>query len=103
MARVAGWSGVTDVEVNEKQIEEITVNPNPVSGAAEIRFHNPSHGYVSLKLYDMLGRKVMSLYEGITDSGEIKIEMNTSHLNGGMYYLKLESQGRIETEKLVVW
>jgi hypothetical protein len=102
MARVAGWSGVTDVEDNEKQIEGITINPNPVSGTAEIKFYNHSSGIVSLKLYDMLGREVMSLCEGITDSGEIKIEMNVSQLNGGMYYLKLESNGRIGTEKVVV-
>ncbi|MBI5326292.1 MAG: T9SS type A sorting domain-containing protein [Ignavibacteriae bacterium] len=103
MARVAGWSGVTDVEDYSSNYKCIEINPNPVGESAEIRFYNPAYGYVSLKMYDMLGREVMTIYEGIINMGESKFQMNTSMLNNGMYYLKLRTQCRTETEKVVVW
>ncbi|MCL5991540.1 MAG: T9SS type A sorting domain-containing protein, partial [Bacteroidetes bacterium] len=103
MARVAGWSGVTDVEDYETNINGIEINPNPVGESTEIRFYNPAYGNVSLKLYDMFGREVLNVFEGFVNMGESKFQVNTSKLNNGMYYLKLNSNGKVETEKIVVW
>jgi len=104
MARIAGWPGIqTDVADNETQNRGIVINPNPVSESAEISFYNPTPGFVSLKLYDMLGKEVMTVFEGESEYGVIKIQMNTSDIQNGMYYLKMKSKGNIETGKVVVW
>ncbi|TAL67090.1 MAG: T9SS type A sorting domain-containing protein [Bacteroidetes bacterium] len=95
MARVAGWSGVTDVGDVETQSKVLEINPNPVSESAEISFNNPISGFVSLKLYDMLGREVMTVFEGDKEIGEIKIQMNTSQLIDGIYYLKIKDKSKI--------
>lgn len=104
MARVAGWSGVqTGVSNNETQNKGVEINPNPVSESTEIKFYNPTSGIISLKLYDMLGREVMTVFEGYRGICELNVQMNTSKLKNGMYYLKVSTKGKVETEKVVVW
>ncbi len=95
------WN-TTGVEDNS-YLSSFLVYPNPVSSTAEISFMNYAPGFISLKMFDMLGREVMTIYEGYFKIGESKFQLNTSQLPRGVYELLLQSNGKAETAKLVVW
>lgn len=76
--------------------------PNPFSDQTEICFSLPEDGPVSLKVYDMLGREVLTLVETYLLKGEhsVKIDLkmlnlkNHGHFNQATYLYRIELQGR---------
>ncbi len=57
---------------------------------------------VKCYLIDALGRKVLRLYEGITDHQELHYYLNRVHIRPGMYIVRLETQGNTITRKVMV-
>ncbi|MGB7054022.1 MAG: T9SS type A sorting domain-containing protein [bacterium] len=55
-----------------------------------------------LVLYDVAGRFVHSLFTGILDQGNYKMDLNVSHLATGTYLLILETKAGQQVEKIVV-
>jgi hypothetical protein len=84
-------------------LSSLSVFPNPVSESAEISIFNPTRGFISLNLYDMLGSEVMTVFEGYRNIGDSKIQLNVSQLQSGVYELILQENGKIESAKVVVW
>ncbi len=71
--------------------------PNPFNPSTVIRFNVPGSGFVSLKLYDVLGRVVKTLVNGVKNSGSYEIEFNAADLPGGLYFceMRVESAGAL--------
>ena len=70
--------------------------PNPFNGSTVIRFALPQGGDVNLAIYDLLGRRVRSLYNGILSSGAHEIVWDGLGEHGipvasGIYFYRLES------------
>ncbi|MBX7041865.1 MAG: T9SS type A sorting domain-containing protein [Ignavibacteria bacterium] len=76
--------------------------PNPFNPETKIRFDVASRGAISLKVYDMLGREVASLAEGIMDPGSYEVSFDASVLSGGVYFYRLQSGNYAGTKKLTV-
>jgi hypothetical protein len=58
--------------------------------------------HVSLVLYDMLGREVRTLYEGMADIGSNSIRFDPSVLSPGVYMCTLRSDASAVSRKMVV-
>ena len=84
--------------------------PNPFNPATTIAYALPQASIVTLKIFDMLGREVAALADGIKSEGEHTVLFDASMLASGMYFYRLEARpiggGRadrfIETKKLVL-
>lgn len=76
--------------------------PNPFNPATEIRFSVPMNSYVSLALYDILGREVMQLVHGELASGTYSVTLNASQLASGTYFYTLKAGDNIQTHKLTL-
>lgn len=78
-------------------IENISPNPanNSVSFDVNITERNTS---LNIRIFNVLGSEVYS--ETITNSG--KLEINTAHLESGVYYLSLSSDSETISEKIIV-
>ncbi len=63
--------------------------PNPFNPSTNINFGLPEAGDVSLKVYDMLGREVATLFEGVKSQGYHSIQFNASALASGIYFYRL--------------
>ena len=57
---------------------------------------------VSLKIYDVLGRVVVTLVEGVQGEGLKSIEFNASDLPSGVYYYRLRAGEYSEMKKLIL-
>jgi subtilisin family serine protease len=77
-------------------------SPNPVRTSTRIRYTLPTTTEVSIALYDVLGRRVATLQDGVQQRGPKQIEFNPSRLASGVYFLRLETDADILTERLTV-
>ncbi len=76
--------------------------PNPASNSARIDFSLPASGHASLDLYNAMGQKVLSLFDGQAQAGTNRVDVNTQNLPAGAYYYKLNWNGKTETHMLNV-
>jgi len=88
--------------------------PNPFNPSTTINYTIPNvasstlsdqAGFskiVSLKVFDILGRKIITLVNRIQDAGNYSIIFDASHLSSGVYYYQLRYKGLIETKKMTV-
>ena len=67
--------------------------PNPFNPSTVINYSIPVSSYVSLKVYDILGKEVITLVNQHQDAGSYKTEFNAAGLPGGIYFYKLSSSG----------
>jgi hypothetical protein len=73
----------------------LTNYPNPVSTSTTIKFELKSPSYVSLKLYDMIGNVVATIFEGYQNAGEQHVAFTAkdrfgAQLTSGSYLYELQ-------------
>lgn len=67
--------------------------PNPFNPSTKIKFSLAADSKVLLKIYDILGQEVTTLFNGDLSAGEHEIDFNASRLNSGVYLYRLDAQG----------
>ncbi|MGE5401519.1 MAG: T9SS type A sorting domain-containing protein [Ignavibacteriales bacterium] len=76
--------------------------PNPFNPTTSIKYQLPEAGYVTLKVYDVLGNEVSTLVSEFQNPGSYNATFDGKNLASGIYLYKL-SQGRYsETKKLML-
>jgi hypothetical protein len=63
--------------------------PNPASGKTTVHFRIPSRSYVSVKIYDALGRTIRTLMQSVVNSDDQQVQMSTKGIPAGEYTLEL--------------
>ena len=76
--------------------------PNPFNPTTNLEFGISQLGFVSLKVYNMLGEEIKTLVNEIKPAGIYRAEFDGSNLSSGIYYYKLESGNFIETKKMML-
>ncbi len=103
-----GMGGIDSVAVSVNSIEMIEGYslkqnyPNPFNPSTEICFTIPEQSYVSLKVYDTLGRVVSVLRSEEMPAGTYLQQWDAKNLASGVYFCCLESASFIDTKKLVL-
>jgi len=75
--------------------------PNPFNPVTTIKYQLPTPRYVSLKVYDVLGREIQTLVNESQDAGEHFVRFNAFNLPSGVYFYRLNSSGKSEVKKMV--
>ncbi len=83
---------------------ELTGNyPNPFNPSTSISFMLGTTGNASLKVYDLLGKEVAVIAQGIFNAGEMNtFNFNAAGLTSGVYYYRLTSDAKVETRKMML-
>lgn len=76
--------------------------PNPFNPVTLINFAIPKTGFVSLKVYDLLGKEVSSLVNETKAAGNYNVMFDASNLSSGIYFYKLETSSFTDTKKMVI-
>jgi hypothetical protein len=76
--------------------------PNPSSGSTLIQYEIESTGLVTLEIYDMTGKKVVSINDGKQLAGNHSLIVPTEKLSNGTYYYSLKSDHHRLTKKMTV-
>ncbi|MGE5313212.1 MAG: T9SS type A sorting domain-containing protein [Acidobacteriota bacterium] len=72
--------------------------PNPFNPSSVIRFDLSEASMVSLKVFDLLGREVATLYEGERQPGRYEAVLDAARLSAGVYIYRLQC-GRFMSAK----
>lgn len=76
--------------------------PNPFNPSTEIGYGVPGTEYVTLKVYDLLGREVATLVNERKAPGSYSVSFDASGLASGVYFYRLEAGNFMQTKKLIV-
>jgi hypothetical protein len=76
--------------------------PNPFNASTEIRFELAREANVSLRIYDIAGREVVTLLDGMTSAGSHGVKFDGAALGSGIYFYRLETGGRSDTRKMIL-
>lgn len=76
--------------------------PNPFNPVTNLEFRIPESGFVSLKVFDILGNEVVTLINENLLPGSYKTEFDGSNFASGMYFYKLESGNFQETKRMIL-
>jgi hypothetical protein len=77
-------------------------HPNPFNATTAISFELRAASYISLKVYDIAGREVVTLVEEWMDAGEYQATFDGSNLASGVYLARLEAGEFTRTQKVVL-
>jgi hypothetical protein len=80
----------------------LSVSPNPARGAFAVRYDVPRRCRVSVGVYDVDGRMVMSLAEGARTAGRYQVMLPPKALPAGVYFVRLESGDSRISRKVVL-
>ena len=76
--------------------------PNPFNPTTNLGFRISDFGFVSLKVFDVLGREVTSLVEGQKGAGSYTVQWNASGLPSGIYLYRLQTRDHVATRKMIL-
>lgn len=76
--------------------------PNPFNPVTKISFDIPKKAFVSLKVYDILGKEITTLVNEDKPAGKYIVDFSASNLSSGIYFYKLESNDFVETRRMIV-
>lgn len=109
---VVGMSGVfrvgatTDAETPPLVLEFSPLRPNPAHGEIVMRFGLPNRAHVQLELYDIQGRRIATLVDGVLPAGwhharwEGRIGRH-GRAGAGVYFARFTAEGRAFRQRLV--
>lgn len=76
--------------------------PNPFNPTTNISYSLTNEGFVSLKVYDLLGKEIATLVNVVKSSGQYTVPFNASNLPSGVYIYTLQTNGRTLTRKMLL-
>ncbi len=78
--------------------------PNPFNPSTEIIYHVPSTGNVSLKIYNILGKEISTLFNGVKAKGTYTFNFNSQNygLASGIYLYKLSQNNQVSVKKMIL-
>ena len=76
--------------------------PNPFNPATTIRFDIPKTQHITLKIYDILGREVRTLFNGNAPAGIMAVDFKADGLASGIYIYRITADGFTASKKLML-
>jgi len=104
------YSKIVEVEVESPTRFSLSQNyPNPFNPVAAIKYQIPELSFVTIKVYDVLGNEITTLFYEEKPAGSYEIEFDASSLPSGIYFYRLQAlpTGRqagsfVETKKMIL-
>jgi len=76
--------------------------PNPFNPSTTIGYTVPKSGRVRLAVFDLKGREIATLVDGVKAAGRHSAILDSRNLNSGVYFYKLQSEGETVTRKMLL-
>jgi len=76
--------------------------PNPFNPTTSVELGMPQDGFVSVKVYNLMGQVVATLHEGNLTANTYSFAWDAADVASGMYLLKAETAGSIDVQKIML-
>jgi flagellar hook assembly protein FlgD len=97
---------ITDIESNSNELPRSFILhqnfPNPFNPSTTISFTILNNAYVTLKVYDILGREVATLVNKKMTLGKQSIQWNTTNESSGVYFYRLQTGNYTQIKKMIL-
>jgi hypothetical protein len=80
----------------------LSILPNIISRSARLQYTIPEKQRVTLNLYDIVGRKVVSIAEGVIEPGIYTHNLNSAKLSQGIYFLVFKGEKDVKRQKFLI-
>ncbi len=97
--------GLTGIDDEHSQVTTFTLSPNypnPFNAQTMIQYSLPMQSNVSIDIFDILGRKIETLVEGVKHAGNHQAIWDASNQVSGIYFYSIKAGDRIETKKMTL-
>jgi len=75
--------------------------PNPFNSSTAIRYELPGQSRVNISIYDLLGRKIQTVQDGLQPAGSHEVLFDAGELSSGIYFYKLQAGNYTNTKKML--
>jgi endoglucanase len=76
--------------------------PNPFNPSTRIDYQLPANVFITLKVFDVLGRKIEALVNERQNAGKHSVQFNAGNLPNGVYFYRLDTGTYHNTKKLLL-
>jgi hypothetical protein len=76
--------------------------PNPFNPSTSIKYQMPENGFVTIKVYDMLGNEVATLVNEIQEAGNHSVEFDAATVSSGIYFYIMQAGNFTQTKKMTL-
>jgi hypothetical protein len=96
-------TGIGNEVASIPQVYSLDQNfPNPFNPTTKINFSIPKQGHVSLKIYDVLGKEIMTLVNENRTAGNYAVEFNGGNLASGAYFYRIEAGDFRDIKRMIL-
>jgi len=89
--------------INSEFVYDLGQNyPNPAKQSTVIKYTIPVKSNVNISLFDMQGRVIKSMVNGIIEAGSYTYTLNLGNLTDGIYFYKMQTDDFSATKRLIV-
>jgi hypothetical protein len=97
------YSQETEVTLGVPSVFALSQNfPNPFNPTSTIAYDIPMESFVTIKVYDVLGKEVASLVHENKKTGSYQVSFDGSHLSSGVYFCKMVSVAHSSLIKMII-
>lgn len=97
------YSEIVTIDIGTPAVYELKQNfPNPFNPQTTITYKLSTEGFVSIKIFDIVGREVASLVNENKKAGSYEITFDGSRLSSGIYFCKMSSETYSSITKMII-
>ncbi len=93
---------VNSTDESKENSFNLSIQPNPATNIANLQFYLPESAYLEVSLYDLMGRKLKILAQGLYSEGLNQIELSVTTLENGLYFIEISSKDIFMRGKLYI-
>jgi hypothetical protein len=102
IVRASRSTNISEPETIPKHFTIAQNYPNPFNNGTVITYNIPTEGYVQVKVFDILGRQLNTVFDGIQVRGTHNIRFNVDMLSSGVYIYSVEFEGARLVGKMTI-
>ena len=103
---IAGTAGGTAVATDIVSVPDAfglgQAYPNPFNPSTSVELVMPTDGFVSLKVYNLVGQVIATLHEGNLTANSYTFTWDAGNVASRMYFLKAETAGNVDVQKIML-
>jgi polyhydroxybutyrate depolymerase len=95
-------TGVEDIKLLPTEYSLYQNYPNPFNPMTTIKYSIPKLGFVTIKVFDVLGSEITTLLNEEKSAGTYELNWNATQLPSGVYFYQLKAGSYVETKKMIL-
>ncbi len=99
---ISAVSNTLFANVVEKSFQLYQNYPNPFNPVTTIQFNLPEARQINISVYNMLGQKIATLFDGVHQAGKGEVNWDAASQSSGIYFYRISSEDFTTTRRMVL-